>query len=77
MMKMMKMFGASPVTDKDVGMGDDEGKEESEGVSASKDFLEAIRDRDPKALLAAFELLYGHCSDKHADEAGTEEGDEY
>ena len=76
-MKMGKMFGAPPVTSKDVAGGDDEDKEGSEGLSASKDLLEAIRDRDPKAVLAAFELLYGHCMDKHADDTDTEEGDEY
>lgn len=73
---MAKMFGVPPLTSKDVG-GDDEDKEDSEAVSAAKDFLEAIRDRDPKALMAAFELLYGHCADKHADEAGTENGNDY
>ena len=74
-MKMSKMFGAPPVTSKDVAGGDDEDSEKSEGLSASKDLLEAIRDRDPKAMLAAFELLSGYCMDQHADDTDSEEGD--
>ena len=57
---MAKMFGAPPVTEKDVG-GDS-------GEDAAKDLLEAIKDRDPEAILSAFKLLYGHCHDDSDDE---------
>lgn len=62
---MAKMFGVAPVTEKDVD-GDS-------GVDAAKDFLEAIRDRDPAALLSAFKLLYGHCAEEHSDDDDDED----
>jgi len=64
---MAKMFGVDPVTEKDVG-GDS-------GEDAAKDLLEAIRDRDPAAILSAFKLLYGHCTDEQ-DSDDEEEEDE-
>lgn len=62
---MAKMFGVAPVTEKDVG-GDS-------GEDAAKDLLEAIRDRDPAAILSAFKLLYGHCADEGDDDGDDEE----
>lgn len=64
---MAKMFGVSPVTEKDVGG--------NSGEDAAKDLLEAIRDRDPAAILSAFKLLYGHCQDESDSEDEDDDGD--
>ncbi len=73
---MAKMFGAPPLTEKDVkGDNDDDS-----GEGAAGDLLEAIKDKDPASILAAFKLLYGHCkqdSDKEASVLDDEDEDEY
>lgn len=68
-MAKMKMFGVSPPTAKDVGIDPAE--------DAAKDLLEAIDDKDPKAIAAAFKLLMACCEEEpdEDDEADDDEDD--
>jgi hypothetical protein len=42
---------------------------------AAQDLLDAIADKDAKAVALAFEALYEHCSDKGHDDEDEEDGD--